>query len=399
MTWIIQDERTLRVKMENVAVLGSTGSIGKNTLEVLDSLSHSFKVSGLAAGRNLKLFQKQVEKFKPKIISLERKEDAEAFKYMCQDSSIRIVFGQNGAEEVARFDENDVIVSAITGINGLRPTLAAVESGKKVALANKESMVVAGPLIQKAVKKFNNLIIPIDSEHSGVFQCLSKERAEDVKKVILTASGGPFFGLSPEEMKTRTLEEALNHPRWKMGRKVTIDSATLMNKGLELIEARWLFGLEPRQLDILIHPQSIVHSLVEMRDGSILAQLSPTDMKIPIQYSLTYPSRGKALLPSLDLREIKSLEFYGVDTDQFPLVKLALQALEQGGSFPVALNAANEAAVEAFLERKIRFFEISDIVAEEMEIHRKREVNSLEDIIEIDKDTRLQVQNLLRKRL
>lgn len=384
--------------MENISILGSTGSIGRSTLDVVDKSGGKFNVRGLAAGRNLDLLCRQVGKFKPKIVSLEKKEDADEFRRNCKEYALRITYGQEGAEEVARFEENDIIVSAITGINGLRPTLAAVKAGKRVALANKESMVVAGPLIQETVQKSGAQIIPVDSEHSGIFQCLVKERIEDVKKVILTASGGPFLQTSIEKMKNKTREQALNHPCWNMGEKVTIDSATLMNKGLELIEARWLFGLLPEKLGILIHPQSIVHSLVEMRDGSVLAQLSPTDMKVPIQYALTYPRREEALLPSLDLSQIKVLEFYKVDVKKFPLVKLARQVLEEGESFPVALNTANEVAVEMFLKRRIKFSDIADVVAEIVENHKKRKVESLDDIFEVDRETKQQTRNLLKKR-
>ena len=353
---------------------------------------------GLTAGRNTQLLEKQVEKFRPKIVSLERKEEAEDLRRKFRGKSIKVTFAQEGAEEVASFSENDIVISAITGIDGLRPTLAAVQEGKKVALANKESMVVAGPLIQDMIRKFGAQLIPVDSEHSGVFQCLAKEEMENVKKVILTASGGPFFSKSSSEMNDITLEEALNHPRWKMGKKVTIDSATLMNKGLELIEARWLFGLEPRQLGILIHPQSIVHSLVEMSDGSVLAQLGPTDMKLPIQYALTYPEREDSLLPSLDLSEIKALEFYEVNVEKFPIIKLARLALEEGESFPIALNAANEVVVSAFLEQRIKFMDISDVVTEIVENHQKRKVQSLEDIFDIDRETRRVSLDLLKKR-
>ena len=384
--------------MKNISVLGSTGSIGRSSLEVIDKLSHRFKVVGLTAGRNTQLLEKQVEKFRPKIVSLEKKEEAEDLRRKFKGKSIQVTFAQEGAEEVASFSENDIVISAITGIDGLRPTLAAVREGKKVALANKESMVVAGPLIQDSIRKFGAQLIPVDSEHSGVFQCLAKEEMENVKKVILTASGGPFFSKSPSEMNNISLEEALNHPRWKMGKKVTIDSATLMNKGLELIEAHWLFGLEPRQLGILIHPQSIVHSLVEMSDGSVLAQLSPTDMKVPIQYALTYPEREDSLLPSLDLSEIKALEFYEVDVEKFPIIKLARLALEEGESFPIALNAANEVVVSAFLEQRIKFMDISDVVTEIVENHQKRKVQGLEDIFDVDRETRRVSLDLLKKR-
>jgi len=384
--------------MENIAILGSTGSIGRNTFEVVDRLENKFTVVALAAGRNTQLLQQQIEKYRPKIVSLERKEEAGELERKYKNTNLHITFGQEGAEEVARFEENDIVVSAITGVNGLRPTVASIEAGKKVALANKESMVVAGPLIRALARKTGAQIIPVDSEHSGVFQCLAKERREFVKRVVLTASGGPFFRTSLEEMKKKTVEEALRHPRWEMGKKVTIDSATLMNKGLELIEARWFFDLEPQQLEILIHPQSIVHSLVEMNDGSVLAQLSPTDMKIPIQYALTYPERENGLLPSLDLSQIRALEFYEVDQKKFPLVTLARRALEEEESFPVALNAANEVAVAAFLKNKLKFSDISDVIKSTLNGHQKRKIENMEDVFEVDQEVRLETQNLLEKR-
>jgi len=386
-------------KMVNVSILGSTGSIGRSCLEVIEKLSHRFKVLGLAAGRNTGLLEKQVERFKPEIVSVERKEEAEALKEKFKGSSLRVTYSQEGAEEIASLAENDTVVSAITGISGLRPTLAALKAGKKIALANKESMVVAGPLIRKEVQESGSQVIPVDSEHSGVFQCLAKEKMENVRRVILTASGGPFFRSSSQEMENITPEEALDHPRWKMGRKVTIDSATLMNKGLELIEARWLFGLDPGKLGILIHPQSIVHSLVEMSDGSVLAQLSPTDMKIPIQYALTYPEREEAMLPSLDLAQVRSLEFFEPDRNKFPLLELARLALEEGVSFPVALNAANEVAVASFLKEEIRFVEIAEVVSESVESHKKREISDLDDIFSVDRETRLKTQNIIKKRV
>ncbi len=384
--------------MTKISILGSTGSIGRSTLEVVSKARGKMKVVGLSAGRNIRLLKEQVEEFRPKIVSLEREKDAQEFKQNFRGFPLEIMVGQEGAEAVARLTENDIIVSAITGINGLRSTLTAVQSGKRIALANKESMVIAGPLILGAAHTSGAEIIPVDSEHSGVFQCLCGENRNHVKKVILTASGGPFFRLSIQEMKDKTLEEVLDHPRWKMGKKVTVDSATMMNKGLELIEARWLFGLESGQLDILVHPQSIVHSLVEMQDGSVLAQLSPTDMKIPIQYALTYPDRGEALLPSLDLSQVKSLDFYEADGKKFPLIKAARWALEEGESISVALNASNEVAVKAFLEGRIKFTEIAETVIKLMENHQKTRVISLDDIYEVDRETRLKTRNIIEQR-
>lgn len=384
--------------MKKVSVLGSTGSIGVNTLDVVSRMTAEFAVVGLAAGSNIPLLQKQVKRFSPKIVSLKTRADAERLRSDIEGLAVRVVYGPEGAEEVARFEENDVVVAAITGIEGLRSTVAAVETGVRVALANKETMVVAGAILQSRSASSGAEIIPVDSEHSGIFQCLAKERKEDVRKAILTASGGPFFRTPLAEIKDKTVEEALAHPRWKMGRKVTVDSATLMNKGLELIEARWLFGLEPSQLDILIHPQSIVHSLVEMRDGSTLAQLSITDMRIPIQYALTYPERLNTGMSSLELERVRSLEFFEVDEERYPLIALARRALHAGRSLPVALNAANEVAVEAFLARRVKFADISAVVGEVLERHNLSDAETLESVYAVDRETRAQCENFLKQR-
>jgi 1-deoxy-D-xylulose-5-phosphate reductoisomerase len=383
---------------KRVAILGSTGSIGCNALELIGQLEGRFEVTGLAAGRNTRLLLEQAARFKPKIVSLESRADAEEFRRKFGGRPLKVTFGPDGAEEVAGYPENDVIVSSITGINGLRPTLAALRTGRKVALANKESMVVAGPLLRREAKKSGAQIIPIDSEHSGVFQCLAGRTRTQVTKVILTASGGPFFKTPLRDLKKKTLEETLSHPRWKMGKKVTVDSATLMNKGLELLEARWLFNLRPAQLGILIHPQSIVHALVEVRGGSVLAQLSQTNMKIPILYALTYPEREDVLLPSLHLSEVKRLEFFAVDERRYPLIRLAYRALEEGESYPVALNAANEMAVSAFLERKLSFSDMPKLIAEVMDCHQKRIAHELPDILEVDRTTREQAGILIKRR-
>ena len=384
--------------MKKIAILGSTGSIGVNTLEIVSRMAAEFSVVGLAAGSNTPLLHEQVRRFSPKIISLKTQADAARLRAELSGLPIRVVHGPEGAEAVARYEENEVVVAAITGIEGLRPTVAAVEMGARVALANKETMVVAGAILKSRAASSGAEIIPVDSEHSGIFQCLAKERKEDVRKAILTASGGPFFRTPIAEIKGKTVEEALAHPCWKMGRKVTIDSATLMNKGLELIEARWLFGLKPSQLDILIHPQSIVHSLVEMRDGSTLAQLSITDMRIPIQYALTYPERQDSGLPSLELSRVRSLEFFEVEEERYPLIAFAKWALEIEKSLPVVLNAANEVAVEAFLRRRIGFADISVVVGEVMERHRVSEADTLEAVFAVDRETRVQTENFLKQR-
>ncbi len=385
--------------MKKIAVLGSTGSIGVNTLELAARLPERFRVVGLAAGTNTSLLIEQVKRFHPEIVSVKTPEAAANLRQSGVGPPVRIVFGQEGAEQVAGSPGNDIVMCAITGFDGLRPTLAAVRSGRRVALANKESLVVAGALLRAEAAASGAEIIPVDSEHSGVFQCLGKEPRAGVRRVILTASGGPFFRTPVAEIGTQTVEEALRHPRWKMGKKVTIDSATLMNKGLELIEARWLFGLAPAELGVLIHPQSIVHSLVEMRDGAMLAQLSVTDMKIPIQFALTYPEREASPLPPLDLGRVRELEFYEVDEVRYPLMPIARQALETGRSLPVALNAANEVAVATFLRGGIPFSGIAAAVGRAVERHGVVDVPSLEDIIQVDREVRERTRHIIGERL
>jgi len=385
-------------RKKNVSILGSTGSIGRNTLEIISFFKDRFNVVGLSAGKNKKLLFQQIQRFKPEIVSLSDEKDADELKQPSVNPQIQVEYGPKGAERVAQYKKNDIIVSAITGINGLKPTLAAVKSGKRVGLANKESMVAAGELINKEAAQSGAEIIPVDSEHSGVFQCLKNENNEEIKKVILTASGGPFFRLEEEEIKNQSVENALNHPRWQMGRKISIDSATMMNKGLELIEAKWLFNLSPEKLDVLIHPQSIVHSLVEMKDGSVLAQMSPTDMKIPIQLALTYPQRKKSVITSLDLKQVRSLDFYEVDLNKFPLIKLAFKALREEPYFSVALNASNEAAVYAFLNEEISFFDIWELVIEVTEEAKKTEIKTISDILNIDKEARERTWRKIRQR-
>jgi 1-deoxy-D-xylulose-5-phosphate reductoisomerase len=389
---------TIEHRRETIAVLGSTGSIGRSTLEIAARLKDRFRVTGLAAGSNVSLLLKQTAEFKPEIVSLRTERDAAEFRRRHKGRRVRVTFGPEGAAEVAGRPGNDIVVSAITGIDGLGPTLAAVKAGKKVALANKESMVVAGAFLKREAARSKARIIPVDSEHSGVFQCLAGQKMEFVSRVILTASGGPFFRTPLDKIGRKTLDETLRHPRWKMGKKVTVDSATLMNKGLELIEARWLFDLDPARLDVLIHPQSIVHSLVEMRDGSVLAQLSRTDMKVPIQYALTYPEREVSPLPSLDLSRAGALEFYRVDEKKFPLFSLARTVLEEGESLPVALNAANEAIVEAFLAGRVRFGALASLVERCLAAHVKRPVRNITEVFDIDRETRETAKIILKQR-
>jgi 1-deoxy-D-xylulose-5-phosphate reductoisomerase len=383
---------------EVIAILGSTGSIGTSTLDVVDRLGGRFRVVALAAGANMSLLAAQVKKYRPALVSVGDKRNVERIRELSRPWRAKVVHGPEGAAEVARAAGVDIVVSAITGMSGFAPTLEAIKAGRRVALANKESMVVGGALLKRAAALSGARIIPVDSEHSGVFQCLARERRRRVRKVILTASGGPFFRTPLKDLKEKTLKEALRHPRWVMGKKVTVDSATLMNKGLELIEARWLFDLDPSELDVLIHPQSAVHALVEMTDGSVLAQLSATDMRIPIQYALTWPERRDSGLPRLELAKVGRLEFYGVDERRYPLFRLAKQALSAGGSLPVALNAANEVAVAAFLEKRIFFADIPAVVAGVMGGHGARPADSVEAIIDIDTEARREARRFLLQR-
>jgi 1-deoxy-D-xylulose-5-phosphate reductoisomerase len=386
-------------KTRGIAILGSTGSIGTNTLDVVDRLGEGFRVTALAAGSNMTLLAAQVEKYRPALVSTSDKRDAvELRRLLSRRSPTKVLHGPEGAREVARADGAEIVVSAITGISGLGPTLEAVRAGRRVALANKESMVVGGALLRREAALSGAAIIPVDSEHSGVFQCLNKEKKRHVRRVVLTASGGPFFRTPLKDLKNKTLEETLRHPRWVMGKKVTVDSATLMNKGLELIEARWLFDIEASRLDVLVHPQSAVHSLVEMEDGSVLAQMSAADMRIPIQYALTWPERRDTDLPRLDLEEVGRLEFYRVDDRRYPLFAVARRALQEGDSLPVALNAANEVAVAAFLERLILFPDIPSVVGRVMDAHRRRPAGSIEAIYDIDREARREARRFIPQR-
>lgn len=385
-------------KRKCLAILGSTGSIGQNTLEVVRTFRDQFEITGLAAGSNTTLLCEQVKEFQPELVAVGSEAKARELSKKLGGRKVKILYGDEGYRVVATSRRTKLVVSAITGIAGLKPTLAALEKGKHVALANKESMVVAGALIRKTAARSGSQVIPIDSEHSGIFQCLRGQNKRFIRKVYLTASGGPFFKVPLSSLAGKSLAEALKHPRWKMGRKVTIDSATLMNKGLELIEARWLFNLKPWQLGVLIHPQSIVHALVEFQDGSVLAQLSQTDMRIPIQYALSYPERWESPLPALNLTEIQNLEFYQVEEQRYPLFGLASKALKAGLSFPVVLNAANEVAVQAFLEERISFGQIFEVVNYCISRHRPRALRSLQEILLMDSETREEAHEYLRSK-
>lgn len=371
--------------MKKISILGSTGSIGISTLDVIKKNPDRFKVAALSAGRNVELLKRQIERFKPSVAAVIDRDHADRLKEGLKESSgTEILWDTDGYSEIASLGDVDMVVSAIVGAAGLLPTIAAIEAGKDIALANKETMVMAGPIVTEKAASKNVRIIPVDSEHCAIFQCLLGHNKKDVKRIILTASGGPFREKPEEQLRNVTLADALRHPKWEMGKKITIDSATMMNKALEVIEARWLFDLDASRIDVIVHPQSIVHSMVEYKDGSIVAQLGVPDMRIPISYALSYPERSCSGDTILDLCREEKLEFFQPDRNKFPALRLAYEATEKGGTMPVVLNASNEVAVEAFIEGRIGFLDIAEVVEETMNLHKTREQKSIEVIIEVD---------------
>ncbi|MBI2092678.1 MAG: 1-deoxy-D-xylulose-5-phosphate reductoisomerase [Deltaproteobacteria bacterium] len=378
--------------VKKLAILGSTGSIGISTLDVVARHSDKFSVVALAEGHDpVKLFE-QIKKFNPKIVSVRDQEAAEKLKNS-GTLNCKVVCGIEGACEVAAEPSADLVVSAIVGAAGLKPTWAAIEARKNIALANKETLVAAGPLVMRRVKEKGVKLIPIDSEHSALFQSLIGHNHSEVRRLILTASGGPFRDYSAEQLKSVTLEQALKHPNWSMGAKITIDSATMMNKGLEVIEARWLFDMPVEKVEAVIHPQSIVHSMVEYIDGAVVAQMAMPDMRGPIAYALSYPGRVESGTEFLDLTKFEKLTFSKPDLVKFRCLKLAYDAAKEGGSMPCVLNAANEVAVAAFLNKKIKFLDIPRIVEDVMSRHDKIEFSSLEDVFAADKWARGEAAN------
>ncbi len=379
--------------MKKISILGSTGSIGVNTLDVINRNPEKFEVWGLAAGRNVEILAQQTRKFKPKIISLHDASLLGKLRQLIGDQKVEIVTGEAGATQVATLPAVDVVVSGIVGCAGLVSTYAAVNAGKTLALANKETLVVAGELVLKAAQGKSD-IIPVDSEHSAILQVLNGENRDRIKRIILTASGGPFRTYSLEQMENVTVKEALNHPNWDMGDKITIDSATMMNKGLEFIEAKWLFGLET-QVDIIVHAQSIVHSMIEFVDTSIIAQLGIPDMRVPIAYALSYPDRIDCQLPSLDLSALSKLTFEPPDTKRFPCLQLAKDAMDIGQTMPAVLNGANEIAVQAFLDEEIPYKDIPEIIRLAMNSHNTRPITAIEDVLEADRWAREETRKLI----
>lgn len=382
--------------LKNIAILGSTGSIGKNVLEVVRLYPGRFRVLGLAAGNNIKLLHEQIEAFNPILISVATQQLAEELAAnLAGEWKEKIVFGNRGNELVATLPEVDTVVSAIVGAAGLLPTYRAIEAGKNIALANKETMVMAGDLVNQALIRHKAKLLPIDSEHSAIAQCMTAGNRQDVAKIILTASGGPFRNMPEKQLWSVTPEQALRHPNWNMGKKISVDSATLMNKGLEVIEARWLFNMEVENIEVLIHPQSIVHSMVEFTDGSVVSQMGIPDMRIPISYALAHPERLRLNLPRLNLIKSGELTFSSPDFIKFPALKLAYQVCKRGGILPAVLNAANEIAVESFLAGRIRFPEIALVVSETVSKTREQEAADINAVIEADLAARMLAESIV----
>ncbi|MBI2658200.1 1-deoxy-D-xylulose-5-phosphate reductoisomerase [Candidatus Woesearchaeota archaeon] len=382
--------------MKHLSILGSTGSIGTQTLDIARQFPNEFKIVGLTANRNSELLLKQIKEFKPKAVAIMDKSKVDD---LLNFSSCQVYSGIEGLNRIASLSEADTVVNALVGSIGIEPTHNAIKSGKNIALANKETLVAAGSVIMDEVKKNNVNLMPIDSEHSAIFQCLNGENIKEVSKITITCSGGPFRNHSREQMENVSLKDALKHPTWNMGSKITIDSATLMNKGFEVIEAHWLYDMDYEKIKVIIHPQSIVHSLVEFVDHSVIAQLGLPDMKIPIQYALTYPKRFQNLSAPLDLAKIKALEFSEPDFEKFPCLKFAYEAGAIGGTLPAVMNAANEIAVHAFLGNKIRFLDIQRLVRKLMDGHNLIKSPSLGNILETDKKTKEETSKIIEEEI
>ena len=372
--------------MKKVAILGSTGSIGTQTLEVVRE-NGDLQITALAAGGNVDLMEKQIREFHPVLAAMWTEEKAKELRDRVKDLPVKVVSGMDGLLEVATDPASEILVTAIVGMIGIRPTIAAMKAGKDIALANKETLVTAGHIIMPLAEECHVKILPVDSEHSAIFQCLNGEHKDQLKKILLTASGGPFRGKKKEELKNVQVEDALKHPNWSMGRKITIDSATLVNKGLEMMEARWLFSVEPKDIQIVVQPKSIIHSMVEFVDGAVIAQLGTPDMKLPIQYALYYPNRRHLPGDRLDFWTLNQITFEKPDMENFPGLKLAFNAAAAGGTMPTVYNAANERAVAKFLDRKIGFLDIPEIIRSCMAEHKVTENPTVEQILETEAAT------------
>ena len=374
--------------MKNIAVLGSTGSIGTQTLDIVRNNTDELKIKVLAAGSNVELIEKQIREFKPEIAVLYNADKANELKIKIADTGVKVLSGMDGMIEAATFDDVDTVVTSMVGMIGIKPTIAAIKAGKNIALANKETLVTAGHIIMPLIKEHKVSLLPVDSEHSAIFQSMNGENRKRISKILLTASGGPFRGKSYEELKNVTLEDALKHPNWAMGQKITVDSATLVNKGLEVMEAAWLFDVDVSMIQVVVHPQSVIHSMVEYEDTAVIAQLGCPDMRLPIQYALFYPDRRFLDAKKLDFFEMKSLTFEKPDMDTFKGLKFAMEAAEFGGSMPTVFNASNEEAVAMFLNKKIGFLDIYRIIEESMNRHTVISNPDIDTVLSVEKDTR-----------
>ncbi|MCI5628047.1 MAG: 1-deoxy-D-xylulose-5-phosphate reductoisomerase [Clostridiales bacterium] len=383
--------------MKRITILGSTGSIGTQTLDVVRKNKDKFQVVAISANSSIDLLLEQIMEFSPKYVAVYNKESALKLKEMIPENiNIEVLSGMDGLVKICQLEEVNVVLTAVVGMIGLVPTMAAIKAKKTIALANKETLVTAGELVMSEAKKNNVEILPVDSEHSAIFQCLNGERKQDIEKIILTASGGPFRGKKREELVNVTKNEALKHPNWDMGRKISIDSSTLMNKGLEVIEAKWLFDVDVEDIEVVVHPQSIIHSMVSFRDSSVISQMGCPDMRLPIEYALTYPERLKTDFERLDLAKVATLTFEKPDMETFPCLALAFKVLKLGGTYPAALNSANEFLVNEFLNDKIGFYDIPYYIEKTLDCHKNRVNPTLEDILEVDKETRAFLANLLK---
>ncbi|MDX2347615.1 MAG: 1-deoxy-D-xylulose-5-phosphate reductoisomerase [Nitrospirota bacterium] len=382
--------------MKRIVILGSTGSIGSSTLDVVSRFPDRFQIVGLAAGSNDQILEDQIRTFQPKVVALSCPDAAKRLRARVGNVQVEVLDGEPGLCEVARFPQCDLVISAIVGGAGLKPTLSAIQAGRQVALANKEPMVMAGQLMQQEAHKHGVTIFPIDSEHSAIFQSMEGHRKVDIRRVVLTASGGPFWDWPATDFEDITPEQALKHPNWKMGAKITTDSATLMNKGLEVIEARWLFDLPASQIDVVIHRESIIHSLVEYCDGSVISQLGHPDMRTPISYAMNYPERVPLHPPLLDLGKIGKLTFFPPDTEKFPCLQLAYNALAGGAGLPATLNAANEVAVHAFLNNQIAFLDIPKVIEETMAAYCPSPLSTIEEVLDVDQWARRTAEEIMK---
>jgi 1-deoxy-D-xylulose-5-phosphate reductoisomerase len=383
--------------MKTIALLGSTGSIGMSTLDLVRQFPERFRVHGMVAGVNLKRLAAQVKEFSPRVVSIKHEKDVPRIRRLLNSRKVEVLWGDAGAAAIASAAEVDVVLAAIVGGAGLMPTFKALNAGKEIALANKEALVMAGELFVSAAEKNGVRLLPVDSEHSAIFQCLQGNRRDEVDKLILTASGGPFLRTPLKRLDNVTVAQALKHPNWKMGRKITIDSATMMNKGLEVVEAHWEFQMAPERIEVLIHPQSVVHSMVRYQDGAVMAQLGVPDMRIPIAYALAYPHRLKGKWQALELTRHGELNFLPVDHKRYPALGLAYGALREGGTMPTVLNAANEVAVEAFLEGRIRFREIHRVIDKTMQRHRATRTVDIDEILSVDRWARDHASSLVKR--